>query len=203
MPSTLGLTQNELQSLDNFLRNEADTQNNFGLTHIHGFLCAILTAPTFSQPDQHAAILDKILTIKGLPTHDEHRLWLIELIDQMSSTLQENTFSPLLFRNNFIGDKEEAVWELLKEWSQGYLLGFQLDSAWMKDNHGHALTMTMGVLADEFDLTGQINSEDQPILNDMPHKVRAHENLHKTIASLYDHWKEQRLSNQKSNKNLY
>jgi uncharacterized protein YgfB (UPF0149 family) len=194
-PSTLGLTQNELESFDHFLRNQIGTKNNFGLTHMHGFLCAMLTAPVLSHTDQHAFILDKILGIKQLPAHDKYRLWLAKLIHQISSALQEDTSSPLLFGNNLVAHKE-TMWELLKEWCQGYLQGVGLDAVWMKDEHGLALIMPMGILADEFDLSGLPNSEGQPILDNMPHKILAHEHLHTTVATLYDYWKEQRLPDQ-------
>ncbi len=197
-PSTESpLKQSELQTLDNFLRNRTHANSNLGLTYAHGFLCAVLTAPGLPHANYYSLFTSKNAVSIDTQSIDEKNVsfWLARLTDQISHDLQHDMLSPLLFDDGIISYRE-ASWELLKKWCVGYLSGTNLDSFWMEDDQGITLTMPMGILADECDLTGQLDSEGRLITNNMPHKILAREHLLTTIASLYNYWGAQRTAYQ-------
>lgn len=190
------LTKNELQSLNHFLRKKIDAKTSLSLTYTHGFLSAVLTAPTLSDVSYYPLLIDKIYNLAKQHASDvsmDYHHWLFRLTQQINCELRQDASSPLLFESNFVPYKE-ASWELLKNWSLGYLCAVRLDSLWMRDEHALAMVMPMGILADELDLIGTLDMQGQPITDNTSHKILAREHLLTAIATLYDYWQRKCVS---------
>jgi hypothetical protein len=199
------LTENELQSIDHFLRHGLRVKDQFSLTHVHGLLCAVVTAPTLSNFDYYSELFHDLADPQEATLHPliDHRLWIAKLTGEIICGLQQHTFTPFLYENDCFVSYEEASWQLLKDWSQGYYWGMELDSLWFDDKYALELAMPIGVLSGEFNLVGLSNSEGQLIVDDMPHKVLARNCLLTRVANLYQYWQERRASYRESNKKLH
>jgi len=199
------VSKSELQVLDHFLRNQKSINGNpSSLTYTHGFLCAVLTAPTLPHYNHYSLLLTKITQGENgaSGSKNTNRACLARLGSQMSDELEQNSFTPLLFENDVLSC-ETAPSGLLKEWCLGYLHGVGLDASWAKDDMAVSMLMPIAILADEFDLVGLFDAEGHAIADNKPHKMLAREILPKIIADLYSYWGKQRSSVKGLNKDLH
>jgi len=196
-------THSELQSLDQFLRNRTGAKTDLNLTHAHGFLSAVLTAPLLCHANYNSLLMDKSADAEHQTIcANEHNPELTRLVSQIDFDLQRSHLSPLLFENTSFG-YEGGSWELLQKWCSGYLQGVFLDSLWARDEHGLMLTMPMGILAGKLDLVGFPDSHGETIVDNLSHKILAREHLLSTIATLYTYWEKQRSIPKEQHQHLH
>jgi yecA family protein len=128
----------QLKQLNDFLTDIYEDAEPLSITQVHGFLCAIATAPCTIMPSKYQPVLfggnsefqsiQQVKNILGIIT---------ALANSINSELKtEAPFVPLLWDNNDIVDYHAASLELIGKWCDGYIIATKLDPKWSKDQRG-------------------------------------------------------------------
>jgi uncharacterized protein len=204
------LTINELEQLHEFLSSPHDGASPMNLTECHGFLTAILSAPSLIMPSKWEPIL-----LGGHPNFEsiEQATNIIQLIgrfnNQISKELRESEyFEPVIFDNGSVVAYQKASLEMIAEWCDGYLKGSKLDPLWCSDEIGAASLFPFAVFARRVDLRGTKDTEGNIIEDDTLHKERIKKKLPSFIKDIFNRWLEHRknpqiLSGSEDNDDVY
>ncbi len=80
----------------------------------------------------------------------------------------------------------------IERWCKGYLMATRLDKVWQADDLGVTLVLPFGVLAKEFDLTGEIDA-DGNVIDDPAQRMDWYLNsLEEIVYAIDDYWAERR-----------
>lgn len=184
----------ELKYLNDFLIQPHQDSKPFPLTKMHGFFCAIISAPSLIMPSQYLPIL-----LDGSPAFEseEHAKSIIDILSRfynnISTQLKKGEkMLPFIWQNNEAIRYTDASFELIQCWCSGYLAGVRLDPVWMKNKPGIALLFPLGVLANEFSLKGSLDNKGNPIEDDLPFKEESRKLLPEDIKIIYNFWEKGR-----------
>lgn len=193
-PAKESLTKEELKRLDAFLKLPFSEATPLSLTALHGFFCAILSAPHLIMPSEWQPVV-----FGGEPEFSsiEEAQDIISLImrlnNQTSCQLRgEQPFHFLLWDNNETIVYEESSLKLLAEWCEGYLRGTRVDPLWSLDNYAIAKLFPLGVLANRISVKGEKDNEGKIIEDDEVYKERYKAELLDYIQENYNYWSEER-----------
>lgn len=190
------LNDNEIKELHAFLSFPHEDAKPMSLTECHGFLTAIVSAPTLIMPSQWQPVL-----FGGQPTFAsmDEATTIIQLIgrfnNQISSKLRKDKpFEPFIFNADKIEiiPYLEASFEAIGEWCKGYLQGSKIDSLWYLDEMAVANLFPFGVFAGKIDIRGEKGIDGKVIEYDIQHKSRYKQNLPAYIKDFFNHWQEHR-----------
>lgn len=187
------ITKQELQQLSTFLAAKHKDATPLNLTQTHGFLCAIVSAPSLIMPSRYQHVL-----LGGYPEFESMQQvqtitnLLMLLHNSIISEFEDGSFAPLLWENNEIINYSDASMALIKQWCNGYMLGAKLDPVWTSNEEGIAYLIPFDVLAGTKSVIGELNSEHIVITDDSSHKQLYKEKLPKYIKTLHELWKEHR-----------
>ena len=171
------LSSDERAELSDFL-NESEEALVF--EEACGFMAAIVSAPTSFRT------ADWLMHVLGDPPFDS--------IDQMNHVVglvmrQYNAIvSDLMAGREVVppGDHEDGDVIL---WCSGYLEAAEMDAVWKADeNIGQAVLFPVTVLAREFDLVGEDDSDGNVITDATPQLVRCRALLDGLVHDAYGYW---------------
>jgi uncharacterized protein len=193
-PSSELLTNDELTKLDSFLKKHKKAMS---ITEIHGFLCAIMSAPGMIMPSQWQPLLfNEEPEFSSLEQAQEIIGWIMQLNNYSSNQLRGNKpLNLLMWQDGNLITYNDCSEELLAQWCRGYLKGVQLDSVWNADKYAVSNLLPIAVLANQFDLKGDKDSEGNIIIDDKKYKQHYKENLHDYIMEYYSYWLDYRRKN--------
>ena len=83
-----------------------------------------------------------------------------------------------------VGDEDEAV----AAWCGGYLRAARMDNQWRTDDRGWCLLFPLGVLAGQFDLTGEVDPEGNVIEDSTSYMQRYREMLPVLVTEMNAYW---------------
>lgn len=178
------LSEEELDRLSAFLDSPALFEGAMDLVEAHGFLTAIVSAPSTLMPSRWQPLLfGGPPQFESLEQAQEVFGLLTRMNNEIAHDLLVGSFEPLGYPDPLD----------LERWCVGYLAGARLDPAWVgRDDHGTALTFPMGVLAGELDLVGEADVDGNPIVDATKHEELYRERLPDYAQDLYDYFAEQR-----------
>jgi len=205
------ITLNELKQLHKFLSSECDCAEPMTITEAHGFLTAILSAPTLIMPSKWQPVL-----FGGHPEFksQEQAMSVIGLVNRFYNAINSelrssnDIFNILLFENGNIVPVEQASLDLAKEWCRGYLEGVELDKFWSDDKEGDKLLLPFAVIACQAIFTGGIgngvkNKDSDPFEEVLKHRKEAWSLLPSYVKEVYGYWLNRRNSPIEDNDEIY
>lgn len=175
------LTDHELEELDLFLKALSNSHCT-GLTWLHGFLCAVVSAP---NSPTHYEWLPVVCNANIDPQQArKFAIAIFKLYNIVKDQLAEKRpFEWLLWKDGKQLAYEDCPANLLAQWCQGYLHAVAMDKQWQHDEHSANFLHPLHVLANEIDMQH---------CNDDELKQQHKTNLFIHIKHLYDHWATQR-----------
>jgi uncharacterized protein len=207
--STQPLTLDELKQLHGFLSSTYEDAEPMSLTKAHGFLTAILSAPTLIMPSQWQPVL-----LGGYPEFEskEQAITIIGLIDRLYNEINRelrvdhNSFSILLFENGNKVPVNQASLDLAKEWCRGYLEGAELDESWSEDEKVNRYLLPFEIVARQAIYTGNIgkgvyDKDSDPMEGELEHRKEASWRLLPDyVKELHSYWLNYRNNPSQNNK---
>jgi uncharacterized protein len=178
------LSDDDLDHLADFLDSSSVSDDSMDIVEAHGFITAIVSAPTMLMPSRWQPILfGGGPEFQSMIEAQEIIGVLMRLNNEIASALQSRSFVPLGYP-----DPEDV-----ERWCEGYLRGARLDDAWWgADEDGAALIFPIGVLAGAFDLVGEQDADGGKIVDPTKHIERCREMLPEYVQRAYDHFVELR-----------
>ncbi|MFT7678073.1 MAG: hypothetical protein ACI8QC_002059 [Planctomycetota bacterium] len=150
---------------------------------LDGFLTAICTAPGTLDPDLWLAIVFGDFEFQS--EADSTRF--IGLILRRYNEVVEHLAKEGAAWPSASMDDDEAA-----EWCSGYMQGVREDPSWMEDDEAVAYSISIAVLAGEFDLVGEEDADGNIIEDVTPHLIQYRTELPEIVRLLDDYWEEAR-----------
>lgn len=173
------LSDDDLDRLADFLDSPSVPEDAMDIVEAHGFITAIVSAPTMLMPSQwQPTLFGGQPEFQSMAEAQEILGLLMRLNNEVAGELQSRSFMPLGYP-----DPED-----IERWCEGYLRGARLDPAWGEDEEGTALIFPVGVLAGAFDLVGEDDETGEKIVDPTKHIERCRETLPEYVQRAYDHF---------------
>ncbi|MCP4445992.1 MAG: UPF0149 family protein [Myxococcales bacterium] len=169
------LQRSELAEIEGFL---AGTPDSMLLPQAHGFLTAIVSAPTMIMPSTWQPMLIGKPEFESIE-QAKHIIGLVmRLYNQILTDLNDGReIGPL--------DSDSGAVGL---WCSGYLLSARMDDEWCDDVYGITKLFPFGLLAGEFDLTGEENGDGEIIDDPSPYLEKCLAALPSIVLELHEYW---------------
>jgi uncharacterized protein len=176
------LTESELEELGEFL---ARTQGSMLLPQAHGFLTAIVSAPTTIMPSTWQPMLIGEPEFETMEEAQHYLGLVMRLYNQINTDLNEG---------REVGPPDLDP-DAVGLWCSGYLKASRMDDEWRHDEFGVSKLFPMGLLAGELDLVGEENADGDIIEDATPHLEKCLESLPSTVLELHEYWTAWRREN--------
>lgn len=170
------LDRSELAELREFL---GSTPEAMSFAEAEGLLTAMASAPTTIMPSTWQPLVLGEQAFESVEEAERVTGRVIRLFNQILKRLNAG-------KTRWASDFDQDV--ELREWCTGYLRGVRLDPQWTADEHDLALLLPIGVLAGEFDLVGEQDSDGKTIEDMGKHVERYRKELPSLLLSIHDHW---------------
>jgi uncharacterized protein len=174
------LTDLEVSTLRDFFEGSSESMS---LLEAEGFLTGIVSAPTTIMPSEwHPVMLgghefdsrEEAQRVFGL---------LMRLYNQVNTDLNKGL---AIYPTPTLADAE------LKLWCSGYLEVCRIDSVWREDDVAMAKLLPFGVLAGQFELEGEQDSEERVIGDATAHVQQYKRLLPQYVLEIHNYWVERR-----------
>ncbi|MEJ7599029.1 MAG: UPF0149 family protein [Kofleriaceae bacterium] len=166
------LTRHESDTLSEHL---ATTPAAMPYHEAHGFLTAVVSAPTTFQPSQW----QRVLLGEGAFVSHEHA----ERIFGLVMRFYNGIVSSLEARQRITPAEPDDV-----PWSTGYLKCVRMDKVWMADEHQLKQLYPMAVLSGALDLVGKPDAAGEIITDPAPQLHRCRQALESSVHEINRHW---------------
>lgn len=177
------LSSKELEELsDVFL----DT--DLSISYLHGYFCAIISAPTFLMPSMWQQPLYNKIEFKSEAQAGKIITLILRFYNEVSNQLQNNQFKPFLYKHE--NSRLEEL-EIAEDWSAGYLDGVDIDPMWSMLEE---TDKEMGLMLLPFIWTagyGSFKEDDGVLVNDLKgkeYKKLMFSKLEETTRFFYEVW---------------
>ena len=154
------------------------SETGMSLEAAHGYLTAIVSAPTMIMPTVWQA---KVFGDVKLETQAQFKRamdLLVRFYNQIVVDLFENDVAPRLPGSD----------DGLAEWCSGYLEAAENDPIWQADDDADRQLLAFSVLAGEFDLVGQEDVDGTIITDASKHIAQYAAKLSDYVLALYRYW---------------
>ena len=180
--------------LDTFFKKLFLTNQSLNLTRVHGYLTAIISAPTLIKPSDWTSLILGSDTIFENLFHAEKVMNLIlELYNQINSQLKgDEGYQVLLWDGQKCQPLQSCSDNLIRDWCDGYLQGVQLDPLWSSDLNAVAMLMPFKLLARKHSFIGSLDSQGNLINSDIEFIVNYKAELLNLIEDNYSYWLQER-----------
>ena len=168
------LTGEEMGRLDQFLET---TDGALPMVQAHGLISAMASTPSPSLGP--SAWLSKVHGDHEFATEEEGQelsLLITRLYNQIVNDLNNGYFS---------GPEDP---DDVRTWCRGYMAGVGLDKQWQQNDEAMAMTLPLGLLADEQGVTGQGDNHG----DDGARLAQAVQELPNSVLQIHQHWNEWR-----------
>jgi uncharacterized protein len=171
-PSTKPLSQSELKQLSNFLNSLPDKTKAMSLTKLHGFLCALISAPDLVMPSKWQPVVFGGGAPEFESMEDAQKILglLMQLNNQVGCQLQgKHVFEFLLWKDNKKASYENCSRDLLADWCAGYLQGIALGSKRVLsvDNADFKLLVPFVILTEVLEDTDKTEANEEKVRNNL------------------------------------
>jgi uncharacterized protein len=189
------LSDDELNELHIFLSSEYKDAKQMSLTKVHGFLTAIVSAPSLIMPSKWHPLL-----FGGDPNFEsmEKAMKIITLVDRLHNSINDalrnnDQFDISFFKEGKIIPSQQASSDLIAEWCNGYLAGAELDDFWLKDREAINTIHPFAILANKVsNLEDCIDDDGNFIEDEALEKNKMWEKLPRYIKELHSKWTKHR-----------
>lgn len=185
--SSQPLTEDEFKKLHDILSLNCQSEKPMSLTQVHGFLTAIVSAPNMIMPSQWQPML-----FGGNPEFQSKEEFIVsfELTGRWHNSINDaiknnDTFEPLLFKDNTIVPLQDASIELVGEWCNGYMQGADLDEFWSTDDAAIESLYPFAILSGQVEI---VDKSENGIEEANNQKIKMLEKLPIYIKKIYEEW---------------
>ncbi len=177
------LSEREARELSDLL---ARSETGMSLESAHGYLTAIVSAPTMITPSVWQPKVFGDLKLETQAQFKRAMDLLVRFYNQIAVDLFENEVAPRL----------PSLDEGLAAWCSGYLEAAEHDPIWQADEDADRQLLAFSVIAGEFDLVGQEDLDGTIITDAAPHIAQYAAKLSDYVLALYRYWMKWRRANE-------
>lgn len=169
------LSRPEVEELTHIL---ASAPNGMPLSKAHGFLAAVISAPTTIMPSVwQSAVLGDLEFASA--NHAQQVMGLVmRFYNQIVTDLNERKVAPPIPGGE----------GMVAQWCEGYLEAVRMDEVWTYDEEVIELIFPISVLSGEFDLVGEEDADGKIIEDPTPQLRRCREVLGRNVVELNRYW---------------
>lgn len=193
-----------LKILNDLLASSQSTKSSLSLTHLHGFITAIVTAPNAIRfTDWQRILFENNVTFQSKYQEYLIKNLLIQVNNQIVADLAvREEFEPLLFNGVSRIPYKEGPNYLIKEWCRGYFHASQLDQLWIQTEEAMKQLFPFIILGKVHYNKASWNSQKNFFKFEKGKKPIYRENLPTFIKKLYNFWAESRSQYAFSHENI-
>ncbi|MBS0359658.1 MAG: UPF0149 family protein [Proteobacteria bacterium] len=182
------LTLKELKEVDDFLIKTSKVGNPRNLTTLHGYFCAILSAPHSIAPSiWEPPLFAGAPLFLGLEEAYRISSYILRFRESTLKQLRgEEELEILLWCGNKKISLTSASTDVIADWCLGFILGASLDKEWTDEPHSKSFLITLAVLANQCDIRGQPDENGNPIVDDAPYRKKYIDNLVNNVKRTYE-----------------